>query len=224
MVTRPKGKGCTPKKQWFSTSEAARYLGVSVDTVRELDDSGQLRASRTKGKHRRFSRKSLDAYFARNGRGGKHKEERPKPRSAPVARPEPDTEPFDEAPEDFEPGDEDFEPFVEAPPPPPPNPLETMVRELAERRRREAEEAPLRRLATLKQYGLTQVPYGTPDSWRAKVAVALENFVTLKNLPNWIDDSETYRIVRGKVEEALQPHREEVARKKAEEARMDQEA
>src|SRR6266851_1815800 len=134
MTTKRKSQRWGTEKKWFSSSEAARYLGVSVDTIRQLDESGELRATRTKGGHRRFARKSLDASFARNGRRGKHKEERAKPRSRPVARPEPDPEPFDEVPEDYEPGDEDFEPFVEAPPPPPPppSPLEKMVRELAE--------------------------------------------------------------------------------------------
>ncbi len=226
MAAKPKGKGWTPKKQWFSTSEAARYLGVSVDTVRELDDSGQLRASRTKGGHRRFSRKALDAHLARKGRGRSPRvQERPKPRSRPVARPEPVPDPMEDDSESFEPGDEYFEPFVEPPPPPPPpNPFEKLERELAERKKREAEEAPLRRLATLKQYGLSQVPYGTPDSWRGKVASALEGFVTLKTFPIWINDTEAYRIVRGKVEEVLQPYNEEVARKKTDEAQKEQKA
>src|SRR6266550_3664933 len=226
MTTKRKPRRWGTEKKWFSASEAARYLNISVDKVRQLDQSGELPAERTKGGHRRFSRKRLDAYLARNGRRGKHKEKRPQPRSRPVARPEPDPEPLDEDPEDFEPGDEEFEPFIEPPPPPPPppNPLEKLAREMAERKKRDAEEAPLRRLATLKQYGLSQVPYGTPDMWRAKVAAALEGFVTLKTFPDWIDDSQTYRIVRGKVEEVLQPYHDEVARKKAEETRREEEA
>jgi len=133
--------------------------------------------------------------------------------------------PFEDDPEALEPGDESFESFVEPPrPPPPPDPFEKLARELAERKKRDAEEAPVRRLTTLKQYGLNQVPYGTPDIWRAKVASALESFVTLKAFPNWIDDTQAYRIVRGKVEEVLQPYQEEVALKKADEARKEQEA
>ena len=226
MTTKRKPQRWGTEKKWFSASEAARYLNISVDKVRQLDQSGELPAERTKGGHRRFSRKRLDAYLARNGRRGKHKEERPEPRSRPVARPEPDPEPLDEDPEDFEPGDEEFEPFIEPPPPPPPppNPLEKLAREMAERKKRDAEEAPLRRLATLKQYGLSQVPYGTPDMWRAKVAAALEGFVTLKTFPDWIDGSQAYRIVHGKVEEVLQPYHDEVARQKAEEARREEEA
>jgi len=226
MTTKRKPRRWGTEKKWFSSSEAARYLGVSVDTIRQLDESGELRATRTKGGHRRFSRKALDAYLARNGRRSKRKDERPRPRSRPVARPEPDPEPFDEDPEDFEPGDEHYEPFVEAPPPPAPpiNPLEKFAREMEERRKREEAEAPLRRLATLKQYGLNQIGWGVPDSWHARVAAALESYVTLKTFPAWASDVDAYRIVRGKVEEVLQPYHDEVARKKAEETRREEEA
>ena len=224
MATKPKGQAWTLKKQWFTTSEAARYLGVSVDKVRQLDESGELKASRTEGKHRRFARRALDAYLARHGRRSLPKVERPKPRPRQIPRPHADPEPFDDDVDAFEPGDEGFESFVEPPPPPPaPNPFEKLERERAERKKRDAEEAPLRRLATLKQYGLGQVPYGTPDIWRAKVASALEGFVTLKTLPSWINDTDAYGIVRGKVDEVLQPYQEEVAHKKADDARKHQE-
>ena len=226
MASKRKQRGKKPSPEWLTTSEAARYLGVSVDKMRELDESGELRAGRTKGGHRRFSRKALDSYLARNGRCSKRKDERPRPRSRPVARPEPDPEPFDEDPEDFEPGDEEFEPFVEAPPPPPPpiNPLEKFAREMEERRKREEAEAPLRRLATLKQYGLNQIGWGVADTWHARVAAALESYVTLKTFPAWVSDVDAYRIVRGKVEEVLQPYHEEANRKKAEQARQEEEA
>ena len=214
----------TKLKQWFSASEAARYLGVSVDKVRQLDESGELPAERTKGGHRRFSRRALDAYLAKQGHRNKPKVQRPTLPPRPVARRQPDPEPVDDEVDAFEPGDEDFEPFVEPPPPPPPpNPFERIARELAERKQREAEEAPLRRLATLKQDGLDHVPHGAPDIWRAKVASALESFVTLKTFPTWINDTEAYRIVRGMVDEVLQPYQEEVAHKKADDARKQQE-
>ena len=115
---------------------------------------------------------------------------------------------------------------MEAPPPPPPpvNPLEKFAREMEERRKREKDEAPLRRLVILKQYGLNQIGWGIPDSWHARVAAALESYVTLKTFPAWVSDVDAYRIVRGKVEEALQPYHDEVARKKAEETRREEEA
>src|SRR2546425_9028130 len=77
---------------------------------------------------------------------------------------------------------------------------------------------------SLKQYGLNQIGWGIPDSWHARVAAALESYVTLKTFPAWVSDVDAYRIVRGKVEEVLQPYHDEVARKKAEEARREEEA
>ena len=227
MTTKHKSQRWGTEKKWFSSSEAARYLGVSVDTIRQLDESGELRADRTKGGHRRFSRKALDAYLTRRGRGRSPRvQERPRRPSRTVARPEPICDTIEDDPDDFEPGDDEFEPFVEAPPPPPPplNPLQKFAREMEERRKRDQEEAPLRRLATLKQYGLTQIGWGIPDSWHGRVAAALESYVTLKTFPAWVSDVDAYRIVRGKVEEVLQPYHDEVARKKAEETRREEEA
>ena len=76
----------------------------------------------------------------------------------------------------------------------------------------------------MKQYGLNQIGWGIPDSLRAKVAAALESFVTVKNFPEWIGDAQAFAIVRGKVEETLQPYHVEVSRKKAEQARQEEEA
>src|SRR2546425_1102733 len=227
MTTKRKSQKWGTEKKWFSSSEAARYLGVSVDTIRQLDESGELRAGRTKGGHRRFSRKALDAYLTRKGRGGSPGvQERPRRPSRPVERPEPIPDPLEEDPEDFEPGDQYDEPFVEAPPPPAPpiNPLEKFAHEIDEWRKREKDEAPLRRLVTLKQYGLSQIGWGVPDSWHARVAAALESYVTLKTFPAWVSDVDAYRIVRGKVEEVLQPYHDEVSRKKAGDTRREEEA
>src|SRR5438876_3821336 len=134
MTTKRKSQRWGTEKKWFSASEAARYLDVSVDKVRQLDESGELPAERTKGGHRRFSRRALDAYLAKQDRRNKPKAQRPTPPPRPIA--------VHYEVDAFEPGDEDFEPFVE--PPPPPNPFEKIARELAERKQREAEEAPLR--------------------------------------------------------------------------------
>jgi excisionase family DNA binding protein len=224
MTTKREAGRWGTEKKWFSSSEAARYLSVSVDTIRQLDASGQLRASRTTGDHRRFARRALDAYRARK-RGGRSArvEERPKRSRRPVAPPAPICDPISDDPEGFEPGDEEFEPFIGAPPPPL-SPMEQLSREMDERRKREDAEASLRRLAGLKEYGLNHVPYLVPDRWRGKVAAALETFVTPKNVPAWIADVQAYAIVRGKVEELLQPYHDEASREKAENARREEEA
>ena len=54
----------------LSIGSAARRLGISVDTVRALEQSGELEAMRTPGGHRRFVPAVLDAYLARSERHG----------------------------------------------------------------------------------------------------------------------------------------------------------
>jgi excisionase family DNA binding protein len=53
----------------FTSSQAARYLGVSLATVRRWSNDGHLRGSRTPGGQRRFSRNQLDAFLRSLSRG-----------------------------------------------------------------------------------------------------------------------------------------------------------
>jgi excisionase family DNA binding protein len=46
----------------FTSSQAARYLGVSLATIRRWADAGHLGCYRTPGGQRRFSREQLDAF------------------------------------------------------------------------------------------------------------------------------------------------------------------
>lgn len=48
----------------FTSSQAARYLGVSLATVRRWTDAGFLTGYRTPGGQRRFSREQLDSFIA----------------------------------------------------------------------------------------------------------------------------------------------------------------
>ena len=48
----------------FTSSQAARYLGVSLATIRRWADAGYLRCYRTPGGQRRFSREQLDSFVA----------------------------------------------------------------------------------------------------------------------------------------------------------------
>src|SRR3989454_94604 len=214
MTTKARRERRGTAKRWFSSSQAARYLGVSVDTIRDLDESGELQAERTKGGHRRFSREKLDAYLGKTKRGRSVRPEagarRPPPRASRAQR---IPEPPDDNPEDLELMDAEVEGAVEVPLPVPQlNPVERLVRDMTDQLKRDRAEAPRRRLVALKQYGLNQVPWGVPDSWRPKVATALEGYVTLENFPSWVSDQQAYAFVRGKVEEVLQPYRDEVAR------------
>jgi excisionase family DNA binding protein len=58
----------------FTSSQAARYLGVSLATIRRWTDAGYLPAYRTPGGQRRFSREQLDGFIDSLHRTG----ERPK--------------------------------------------------------------------------------------------------------------------------------------------------
>ena len=44
----------------FTSSQAARYLGVSLATIRRWTDSGHISCYRTPGGQRRFARAQLD--------------------------------------------------------------------------------------------------------------------------------------------------------------------
>jgi excisionase family DNA binding protein len=53
----------------FTSSEAARYLGVSLATVRRWTDAGHIACYRTPGGQRRFSREQLDVFVDSMSRG-----------------------------------------------------------------------------------------------------------------------------------------------------------
>jgi excisionase family DNA binding protein len=53
----------------FTSSQAARYLGVSLATVRRWTDAGHVACYRTPGGQRRFSRDQLDAFITSMQRG-----------------------------------------------------------------------------------------------------------------------------------------------------------
>jgi excisionase family DNA binding protein len=53
----------------FTSSQAARYLGVSLATIRRWADAGHLSCYRTPGDQRRFSREQLDTFVSSLQRG-----------------------------------------------------------------------------------------------------------------------------------------------------------
>jgi PAS domain S-box-containing protein/excisionase family DNA binding protein len=56
--------------QFLAVQGAARYLGVSISTLRRMDKEGVLVPSRTPGGHRRYSRQMLDEYIKRLASAG----------------------------------------------------------------------------------------------------------------------------------------------------------
>ena len=54
----------TDRQLVFTSSQAARYVGVSLATIRRWADAGHLACYRTPGGQRRFSREQLDDFIA----------------------------------------------------------------------------------------------------------------------------------------------------------------
>jgi excisionase family DNA binding protein len=67
MNTKP---GRSSPSLGLSTSEAARYLGVSLSTIRRWSDLGHLQGYRTPGGQRRFNREQLDEFLESLAEGG----------------------------------------------------------------------------------------------------------------------------------------------------------
>ena len=53
----------------LTISEAARFLGVSLSTVRRWSDAGVLPSYRTPGGQRRYNREQLESFLAGLRRG-----------------------------------------------------------------------------------------------------------------------------------------------------------
>jgi excisionase family DNA binding protein len=61
----------TDRQLVFTSSQAARYLGVSLATIRRWADAGHLSCYRTPGGQRRFSRDQLDGFISSLQRSGR---------------------------------------------------------------------------------------------------------------------------------------------------------
>jgi len=55
----------------FTSSQAARYLGVSLATIRRWTDAGHVSCYRTPGGQRRFAREQLDVFITSMQRDGR---------------------------------------------------------------------------------------------------------------------------------------------------------
>jgi excisionase family DNA binding protein len=69
----------------FTSSEAARYLGVSLATIRRWTDAGHISCYRTPGGQRRFSRVQLDEFIVSMQRQAPHAPQAQERRGAEVA-------------------------------------------------------------------------------------------------------------------------------------------
>ena len=75
----------TPEKEYCSTSEAAQRLGLSLGTVQQMVENGQLEGWKTAGGHRRIRVSSIEEFRARAMAGNSAQSQpRPSPNSLQV--------------------------------------------------------------------------------------------------------------------------------------------
>ncbi len=220
--------------------EVADRLGLSVEHVRRLTNTGELSCTRTAGGHRRFPEDDVAAFEAGHG-PGQPQPPPPVQRPRPHVRHRPYTPIFDDYPEETEyvgelrehDDDEWQEPDVEpkhaptrtrrpraATPPadrivPPPSVASPSVDDAEEREAAENAREEAARLQNLKNLGMAHIPYDVPPRWHAKVVAELEHRVTAQHIPPWVPSHEQHTVVRGVVEDVLQPYHDEIAQQKA---------
>lgn len=175
----------------LSIGEAARRLRVSVDTVRELERTGELLATRTSGGHRRFTAAALEAYVTRQKKsvGVRADDESDSTLSdswdnsdLPVganARPALATHREDRLPSE--------------------SPLLRAVDQYFERAR----------LNGLKTHGRTRIPFNASARARSAVIEALERYVNAARFPASMPGWESRQAIEAKVAAVLEPFTKE---------------
>lgn len=210
-------------KRFLTIGQAAKHLGLAVDTVRRLEAKGELRALRTPGGHRRFSLEAVEAFRAKDDASpaaasrAAPRTYRPMapsrrvpatipPRSA--AFPGADLVEWDDV-EDGEADDWDERasliPAIRHPPPPEPQAPQVSNMDSVKQ-----SEQDWQRLDQIKAHGALWIPYDVPTRWHTKVIEDLDQYVTTERFPDWVSDPEAQRLVRGRVEDVLKPHRQEL--------------
>ncbi len=191
----------------ISIGAAARRLGVSVDTVRALEQTGELEGIRTSGGHRRFDPALLDAYMARHSRRQARRSQdfherrpeaewhEPQARESRTLRP-PATEPTPALEEST-------------------NSLTRIVDQFVENAR----------LGELKSYGRSLLPYDATAGARSAVIETLASYVNASRYPASLPSWEARQAIEAKVAAVLEPFTAQAARvaemKAAKEARRE---
>ncbi len=181
--------------------EAALRLGVSVDTLREWDRSGRLRAQRTPGGQRFYLADDVDA-FRRRG-------DAVRPRST------------KRAPVDVENSGDEFEMLTTDDPES--RWLQEQARQEEKQRRHSERAAELQRILSLKQFGLAHfarqacdLPSDLVGNARGEVTRAMEEYVTPRRFPSWAQADHggqqlAQQEVVARVDEILASFRDEAA-------------
>lgn len=210
-------------KRFLTIGQAAKHLGLAVDTVRRLEAKGELRALRTPGGHRRFSIEAVEAFRTKDDASPAAASRAAPGTYRPVApsRRVPATIPPRSAAfgstdlaewgdvEDGEADDWDerspLTPAIRHPLPPEPQARQVSDMDIMKRSAQDRQ-----RLDGIKAHGALWIPYDVPTRWRTKVIEDLDQYVTTERFPDWVSDVEAQRLVFGRVEDVLKPHRWEV--------------
>lgn len=209
----------------LTIGEAAKKLGLQVDTLRKLETNGKITAVRTNGGHRRFAEAEVDRFQkSRRGRG-KNSQKR-NPSTGEFAGHEADfaNDP-DEFDEDLSIQDVDAEALASYRPPPPPRPAPApqpappFVPQTLPSLFDPAETERIR-LQGIRAAGQTAIPWGTPADWYRNVVVDLQRYVTTGQFPAELPLYKAIELVTARVETVLRPWREaEEKAKRAKEAK-----
>jgi excisionase family DNA binding protein len=211
-------------KTLLSIGQAAERLGLSVDTVREMERSGVLKAERTPGGHRRFSPGKLDAYLGRQS--VRARPNHPARASAPTRQRQPIH--AHEEPLDWPPADEDQDdvqpvtPRTQPAAPAAPSAHDNWMTEFRQTTRDNAER---NRLDTLRYYAHSLIPWNASASARSAVLEMVASYVTASRFPASAPSWEANQAIKAKVEAVLEPFQRAAAReatKKAEVERQEQ--
>jgi excisionase family DNA binding protein len=179
----------------LSIGAAARRLGLSVDTVRALVQTGELEDVRTSGGHRRFDPALLDAHLAR--RSGRRAR-----RSQDFHERQSETE--SHQPQAREP--RALRPLATEPPKPP---LEESTNLLTRIVDQFVENA---RLDELKSYGRSLIPYSASAGAHSTVIETLASYVNASRYPATMPSWEARQAIDAKVAAVLEPFNAEAAR------------
>ena len=168
----------------LSIGEVAKRLRVSVDVVRSLTESGELKGARTGGGHRRYRPEEVERWKATR---------RAPAKNAPLERPT--RKPSNRA--------EIEQPDVEEDQPT----LEDLDAEFERQEMRERAEAERQRLEGLKRCGrdLAQLE---PTDLRARIFEDLEEFVSSKRVPPSLSVTEAQVIVAARVRQIAKQYRD----------------
>jgi len=169
-----------------SIGEVAEQLGLSVDVVRSLTESGQLKAVRTDGGHRRYRPEEVERFK--------------KTRRPPAKKPPPER-PTRKPPRPADLEEPDFKTDAAT--------LEDLEAEIARQQVIERAEVERQRLEGLKKYGRDLALWTLlPTDVRVQVYEDLEEFVTSKRVLPSLSVSEAQLIVSARVQQVAKQYRD----------------